>query len=599
LDGNLVLQNEPTPTVSGIELRRAEFATLTDALDYAARGLTGFNYYNGRGELTTTLSYSELREKARALARRLQGLGRGARVALVAHTHPDFMVMFYACQYAALVPVPLPAAIHLGGHQAYVRHLRHMLQDCKAAAAFAPSDFIELLQEAVTGLPVQLTGTLEVFQSLPDQGELPAAPRSDELAYLQYTSGSTRFPRGTMITQASVMHNLEAIFNHGFRLVQEDRFFSWLPYYHDMGLVGIVLGCMATQRSCDFMGSREFAMRPRLWLKLMSQNRATISFSPPFGYALAARRITAKDTESLDLSAWRVAGVGAEMIHEEWLEAFARALAPAGFSRKAFLPCYGMAEVALAVSFSTVGAGMHIDYVDGEHLSDTAEALAFTDGSDARRKGFVNCGVPLPGFEVEVRDERGRVLPERRVGRVFLRGASVMQGYYNSPDTTAEVLSNDGWLNTGDLGYRVNGAMYLTGRAKDLLIINGRNIWPQDLENLAEQQPEVRPTDASAFSVPGSDGTEVAVLVVQCRETEPKAQSELADRLHEAISAEFGIRCLIELVPPHTLPRTSSGKLSRSVTRKEFLERHDEERIREASHRRFLVSDGGKRQVAA
>jgi fatty-acyl-CoA synthase len=509
------------------------------------------------------------------------------------------MVMFYACQYAALVPVPLPAAIHLGGHQAYVRHLRHMLQDCKAVAAFAPSDFIELLQEAVTGLPVKLTGTLEVFQSLPDQGELPAPPRSEELAYLQYTSGSTRFPRGTMITQASVMHNLEAIFNHGFRLVQEDRFFSWLPYYHDMGLVGIVLGCMATQRSCDFMGSREFAMRPRLWLKLMSQNRATISFSPPFGYALAARRITAKDTESLDLSAWRVAGVGAEMIHEEWLEAFAKALAPAGFSRKAFLPCYGMAEVALAVSFSTVGAGMHIDYIDGEHLSDTGEALAFDDGSDARRKGFVNCGVPLPGFEVEVRDERGRVLPERRVGRVFLRGASVMQGYYNSPDTTAEVLSNDGWLNTGDLGYRVNGAMYLTGRAKDLLIINGRNIWPQDLENLAEQQPEVRPTDASAFSVPGSDGTEVAVLVVQCRETEPKAQAELADRLHEAISAEFGIRCLIELVPPHTLPRTSSGKLSRSVTRKEFLERHDEERIREASHRRFLVSDGGKRQAAA
>jgi fatty-acyl-CoA synthase len=211
----------------------------------------------------------------------------------------------------------------------------------------------------------------------------------------------------------------------------------------------------------------------------------------------------------------------------------------------------------------------------------------------------VNCGEPLPGFAVEVRDELGQVLPERQVGRIFLRGPSVMQGYYNSPDTTAEVLSNDGWLNTGDLGYRVDGALYLTGRAKDLLIINGRNIWPQDLESLAEQQPEVRPTDASAFSVPGSDGTEVAVLVVQCRETEPKAQAELADRLHEAISAEFGIRCLIELVPPHTLPRTSSGKLSRSVTRKEFLERHDEERIREASHRRFLVSDGGKRQAAA
>jgi fatty-acyl-CoA synthase len=599
LDGNLVLQNVPTPTASGIDLRRAEFSTLTEALDFAAAGRTGFNYYNGRGELTTVLSYCELRDRARALARRLQGLGRGARVALVAHTHPDFAVMFYACQYAAVVPVPLPAAIHLGGHEAYVRHLRQMVLDCRASAAFAPAEFIELLREAAKGLQVQIAGTLDDFMAMEDKGELPAPPAVHELAYMQYTSGSTRFPRGTMITQASALHNLEAIFNHGFRLTQEDRFCSWLPYYHDMGLVGIVLGCMATQRSCDFMGSREFAMRPRLWLKLMSQNRATISFSPPFGYALAARRITAKDTETLDLSAWRVAGVGAEMIHPEWLNAFAEALAPAGFKPSAFLPCYGMAECALAVSFAPVGGGMKIDYIDGELLSETGEALPLEEGAPTRRKGFINCGGPLPGFEVEVRDEDGQVLPERHVGRVFLRSPSVMVGYYNSPDTTAEVLSADGWLNTGDLGYRVEGSLYLTGRAKDLLIINGRNIWPQDLENLAEQQPEVRPTDASAFSVPGVDGTEVAVLVVQCREQDPKSQAELADRLHEAISVEFGIRCLIELVPPHTLPRTSSGKLSRSVTRKEFLERHDEERLREALHIRFLVSNGGRRPVAA
>jgi fatty-acyl-CoA synthase len=599
LDGNLALQNAPTPTASGVDLRSAEFPTLTEALDYAAQGQTGFNYYNGRGALTTVLPYRELRDRARALARRLQGLGRGSRVALVAHTHPDFVVMFYACQYAALVPVPLPAAIHLGGHEAYVRHLRQMVLDCRAVAAFAPAEFIELLREAAGGLAVRLTGTLEDFQALPDMDALPAPPALDELAYMQYTSGSTRFPRGTMITQSGALHNLEAIFNHGFRLTQRDRFFSWLPYYHDMGLVGIVLGCVATQRSCDFLGSREFAMRPRLWLKLVSQNRATISFSPPFGYALAARRITPKDTESLDLSAWRVAGVGAEMIHPEWLNAFADALAPAGFKPSAFLPCYGMAECALAVSFSPVGGGTQIDYIDGEELSDTGNARPLAEGSGSRRKGFVNCGQPLPGFEVEVRDDDGQLLTERHVGRIFLRSPSVMIGYYNAPEPTAEVLSADGWLNTGDLGYRAGGYLYLTGRAKDLLIINGRNIWPQDLENLAEQQPEVRATDASAFSVSGTDDAEVAVLVVQCREQDPRAQAELADRLHEAISVEFGIRCLIELVPPHTLPRTSSGKLSRSVTRKEFLERHDDERLREAAHIRFLVSDGGRRSVAA
>lgn len=595
---NLVSKLVPTPTASRIALCCAEFSTLTEALDYAADGQTGFNYYDGRGGLITALPYTQLREKARALARRLQGLGRGSKVALVAHTHPDFAVMFYACQYAALVPVPLPAAIHLGGREAYVQHLKQMVLDCQAAAAFAPAEFIDLLREAVADLPVRLAGTIDEFMALEDIGGLPPPPRPEELAYLQYTSGSTRFPRGTMITQAAALHNLDAIFHHGFPLTADDRFFSWLPYYHDMGLVGMVLGCVATQRTCDFLGSREFAMRPRLWLKLMSQNRSTISFSPPFGYALCARRLRASDTAELDLSAWRVAGVGAEMIHPEWLEAFARALAPTGFKASAFLPCYGMAECTLAVSFSPVGCGSQVDYVDGEHLAHSGEALALADDAVARRKGFINCGVPLPGFGVEVRDELGQVLGERRVGRIHLRGPSVMSGYFGNPEATS-VLSADGWLDTGDLGYVAGGSLFITGRAKDLLIINGRNIWPQDIEHLAEMQPEVRPTDASVFSVPGNDGTELAVLVVQCRESEVAGLASLVDRLHEAITAEFGIHCLIELVPPHTLPRTSSGKLSRSTARKEFLERHSEERLKETPPRRFLVSSGNGRRRAA
>jgi fatty-acyl-CoA synthase len=595
----LLVQNKSTPTTSGIPLRRGSFSTLAEALDYAADGQTGFNYYDSRGELTASLPYAELRAKARALARRLQGLGRGSRVALVAHTHPEFAIMFFACQYAALVPVPLPAAIHLGGREAYVQHLRQMTLDCQAAAAFAPSEYIELLQQASAQLPLKMVGTIDEFMAMDDLGELPQPPTSDELAYLQYTSGSTRFPRGTMIKQAAVLHNLEAIFTHGFAVTAEDRFCSWLPYYHDMGLVGILLGCVASQRSVDFLGSREFAMRPRLWLKLMSQNRSTISFSPPFGYALCARRLRPSDTAALDLSAWRVAGVGAEMIHSQWLNAFAQALAPSGFKANAFLPCYGMAECALGVSFSPLGAGSQIDFVDGEQLSQTGEALPLADDAAVRRKGFVNCGAPLPDFEVEIRDDRGVILPERHVGHIHLRSPSVMAGYFGNPEATRNVLSADGWLDTGDLGYFASGSLYVTGRAKDLLIINGRNIWPQDLENVAEQQPEVRPTDASAFSIPGSDGSEFAVLVVHCRELDQDALTSLADRLHEAIAAEFGISCLIELVPPHTLPRTSSGKLSRSIARKEFLERHSGEQLQENPPRRLLISDGNGRRYAA
>ena len=567
-----VTVTEATSTASGIPLRSADFVTLTEALDYAATGRTGANFYDGRGELKTALPYAELRRRARDLALRLQRFGRGARIALVAHTHPDFAVMFYACQYAALVPVPLPAAMHLGGREAFIRHLRLMLCDCDAAAAFAPPEFIELLRSATEGLPVRMTGMLEDFAALEPATALPAPPAPQELAWLQYTSGSMRFPRGTMITQAAALSNLEAIYNHGFRLTPEDRFCSWLPYYHDMGLVGIVLGCVATQRSVDYLASRDFAMRPRLWLRLLSRNRATISFSPPFGYALCARRLRPGDAEGLDLSAWRVAGVGAEMIHPAWLQKFADALAPAGFDARAFLPCYGMAECCLAVSFSPVGAGSQVDRVDGERLSLHGRAEP-AGAAQPRTHSFVNCGKPLPGYEIEIRDTDGRPLPERRCGRIHLRGPSVMYGYFGNAAATREVLSADGWLDTGDLGYCVDGALHITGRAKDLMIINGRNIWPQDIEHLAEQQPELRPTDTSAFSVTGDDGAEMPVLMVQTREIEPARLVSLSDRLLTAIYEEFGIHCLIQLAPPHTLPHTSSGKLSRSTARKEFLER--------------------------
>lgn len=194
--------------------------------------------------------------------------------------------------------------------------------------------------------------------------------------------------------------------------------------------------------------------------------------------------------------------------------------------------------------------------------------------SGGKPVGFVNCGEALPGYEVQIRDENGLTLPDRQVGRIYLRGPSVMSGYFGDPEASREVLSEDGWLYTGDLGYRVNGSLFLTGRAKDLLIINGRNIWPQDIEHLAEQQPELRATHTSAFSIPSGDGGEAAVLVVQCRAMDAQTLAALRERLLQAVYAEFGIECFIDVVPPHTLPRTSSGKLSRSSARKQFLARH-------------------------
>jgi fatty-acyl-CoA synthase len=574
------LSKLPTSTCNSLPLKTSGYRNLAEALDYAAQGLTGCNFYDGRGELETVLPYTTLREQAQALAVRLHRLGlqRGERIALVADTHPEFLVFFFACQYAALVPVPLPAAVHLGGRSAYIEHLNAMLRDCQARAAFAPSSFVDFLNDAAADLDLLCTGTLADFMALPAAEQLPAPAAADELAYLQYTSGSTRFPRGTMITQQAVLANLAGILQYGVQIRRGDRFTSWLPFYHDMGLVGLILGPVISQLSVDYLGTREFAMRPRLWLKLMSQNQATISFSPPFGYALCARRVRETDLDNYDLSAWRVAGVGAEMIRSSWLHQFGEALAPAGFNETAFLPCYGMAECSLAVSFAPLGQGLEVDRLDADQLAQERIARPI-DGDvpqdDNRRiSEFVNCGRPLPDYQVEIRDPQGQALPERHCGVIYLRGPSVMRGYANNPEASAEALCEGGWLNTGDVGYRAGDSLIITGRAKDVLIINGRNIWPQDLEYVAEQQPEVRPEDASAFAIGAEDGTEVAVLVVQCREQDAFRQAELVERLKQRIQSEFGIACLIELVPLHTLPRTSSGKLSRSGARLDFFKRN-------------------------
>jgi fatty-acyl-CoA synthase len=343
-----------------------------------------------------------------------------------------------------------------------------------------------------------------------------------------------------------------------------------------MGLVGMVLAPLAAQVSVDFLSPRDFAMRPRLWLKLMSENRGTISFSPPFGYELCQMRLRPNDVKALDLRSWRVAGVGAEPITPEPLRRFSGALAPAGFNKNAFVAGYGMAESTLAVSFSPLGQGLIADTVDRDHLANFQKAIQVSTATGDMTSGvktFVSCGEPLPGYDVQVRNEHGRVLPERQVGTLFIRGPSVMRGYFNDDEATRDALSEDGWFDTGDLAYRIANSIIITGRAKDLIIINGRNVWPQDLESIAEQQPEVRTGDASAFSLPGADGTDKAVLLVQCRDPEKATGSDLAVNIKSRIRREFGIDCKIELVPRHTLPRTTSGKLSRSKARKDYIQR--------------------------
>ncbi|OPY89391.1 MAG: putative ligase [Syntrophus sp. PtaU1.Bin208] len=570
---------EATPTLnSHVPLRRADFSTLVEALDYASQGQTGYNFYSVRGDLLTVLPYATLREEAQSLAKKLANMGvaRGSRMALVADTNPDFVRFFFACQYAGLTPVPLPAQLQLGGGKAYVARLKRLLSDCQAELAMASDAFLPFLTEASEGSQVRFLGTPQDYSILAETHKPlnPVAPT--DLAYLQYTSGSTRFPRGVMINQKTVLSNLAAISRDGIKSREGDRAVSWLPFFHDMGLVGLLLCPMAIQVSVDFLNTLHFAMRPRTWLKIISENRGTISFSPPFGYELVARRLRDDDWDKYDLRSWRVAGVGAEMIRPESLRSFADRLRPCGFDERAFLPCYGMAECSLAVTFGTQGQTLQTDHVDADLLSEHQIAVPVNPqagNGKGRYNTFVNCGSPLSGYELEIRDSEGQVLPERHCGVLYVRGPSVMSGYFANPESTKAVLSEDGWLNTGDIAYQIGSDVVITGREKDMIIIHGRNIWPQDIECVAESQPELGSRDALAFSVPGPDGAEQAVVMVQCYVADKQKSIELEERIQRLIHADLGILCKVVLVPQDSLPHTTSGKPSRSSARKEYLRR--------------------------
>jgi fatty-acyl-CoA synthase len=566
--------------VNTVPLRHGDFATLAEALDYAAAGVTGANFYAG-GKLVTALPYRTLRKQATELAHRLATLGlpRGSRLAIVAETNADFLRFFFACQYAGLVPVALPSSVNLGGHDAFVHKLNGMLQAADASIAVASDGFLGLLGEAVQGLKLAMWGAPAAFDALARDDAALKPLTADEIAYLQFTSGSTGTPKAAMIPGHALMANLQGSAGPGLGLRDDDRFVSWLPFYHDMGLVGCLLTVMAAQRSIDYLDTREFAMRPRRWLELMSQSKATIAYSPPFGYDMCARRVRPGDIASYDLSHWRVAGIGAEPIHPEVPARFAEMLAPAGFNANALVPSYGMAEASLAVSFSPVGKGIVVEWIDADELSENLLAVPAVEGTGT---GFVRCGGPLPGHELEIWNDAGEHLADLHVGRIMVRGPSVMSGYFRQPEKTASVLADDGWLDTGDIGYVVDGEVVVTGRHKDMIIVNGRNIWPQDIEHIVERQPELRSQDASAFSVPGPSGAEVAVVVVQCNTVDPEAREALVHRIRRELIEELGITCLIELVPRHTLPRTSSGKLSRSATRRGYLERRAQELVPEA-----------------
>ena len=411
------------------------------------------------------------------------------------------------------------------------------------------------------------------LMALPAHGARLTPMDKTEAAYIQYSSGSTSAPKGVLISQRAITANVRGILQHGLRVRADDRAFSWLPLYHDMGLVGFCLSPMMGQVSVDYLATSAFARRPALWLKLMSENRSTVCYSPSFGYDLAARRVTA-DMASLDLSAWRAAGIGGDMVRNDVLQAFAKAFAANGFDARAFLPSYGMAESTLAITFCDLDAPPRIDVVDRAHYKLSRRAVPATPGAKLtpeRTRTFVACGRPIPGHKIEIRDDNGRVLGPREIGHIVVSGPSLMSGYFRNSEATAATMGRDGFMATGDMGYWLDGELVITGRAKDLILHNGRNIWPQDIEWAAEQIEPVRSGDAAAFAVEGPDDADQVVVLVQCRLNDAEAMEALRRQIAARVHQVAGVECDVVLVAPKSLPFTSSGKLSRQAAKKGYL----------------------------
>jgi fatty-acyl-CoA synthase len=577
----------------------ADFGSLPEALDYASRGQNGINFYSGRGQLQHSLTYGRLRSRAIDLARRLLALGpkRGDRVAITAEMEPDFVVAFFACQYAGLQAVPLPVPTGLGGRQGYEEQLARVVHSSQSRIILGSEPLLQHLYRATDGLDIVAISTVSelMTRDASDEDLMPLGP--DEPSHVQYSSGSTRNPLGIVINQTALMANARSVGRHGLKLRPGDRAASWLPFYHDMGLIGFMLIPITCQIPIDYIYTDGFARRPLEWLRLISDNRCTLAYSPTFGYELCVRRASTAQNLSLDLSCWRGAGIGGELIRPETLNNFAETFGPHGFDAGAFVPSYGLAEATLAFSFGELGHGVDVDTIDKESLINNSKAVYAANGhapvngnghAKANGHGYLNgasleprdvrrfafCGTPLPGYAVEIRDRVGNVLPERHVGSVFISGPSLMAGYDRAPDATSRALDEGGWLDTGDMGYMIGGRLVITGRQKDLIIVNGRNIWPQDLEWHAEENVEdVRSRDAAAFSIEDDEsGKEIPVMLVQCRLQDPDARVRLRDEVHAAVFRNAGIDCRIVLIPPRSLPFTTSGKLSRAKAKQAYMQ---------------------------
>lgn len=539
-----------------------DMKTLNEALERAAELTDCGVRILDRRQRETWLDWAEIHRRSAVVAGGLRALGveKGEIVGLFYPTGEEFFAGFFGVLLAGAVPAPLYPPVRLGRLAEYQVRTARMLRAAGICRALTDGNLRRILGEALR----QAGCRGYTLAELPKGPKVAETVKADSLGLVQFSSGTTMDPKPVALTHEALMAQTTSL--NSFWPDTEARRHtgvSWLPLYHDMGLIGCVFTVLERPSTLTLIPPELFVARPAVWLRTLSRYRATISPAPNFAFGLCVEKIRDEELVGLDLSEWRVALCGAEAVVPAVLRRFAERFAPCGFRPESLTPVYGLSEAALAVTFSDLDRS----------FSSRTVSRSGRETTPGGRREVVSVGRPLPGFDIEVRDEDGKVLAEEEEGRVWIRGPSLMREYLNQPRATAAVLKQ-GWLDTGDLGFLHRRELYVSGRAKDVLIVRGANHAPEEIEAIVSELDEVRSGCAAAVGhLPeGAGREEIWLFVERVRSQRDGEADEVVESCKHQVLAHAGISIdRVEVLEPGTLPRTSSGKIRRQKALELFL----------------------------
>ncbi|MEA3276933.1 MAG: AMP-binding protein [Pseudomonadota bacterium] len=529
-------------------------------------------YLYGERDEPETITYAALADGAQVLAAGLQArrLLPGQSVAIMLPTGRDYLFSFFGILLAGGIPVPIYPPLRPSQLEDHLRRHAGILANVHALLLITVAE-AQRVGRLLLGQVDTLRGVVTTQQLAATAADFGGPPiRAQDTAFLQYTSGSTGQPKGVILTHANLLANIRAM-GEAVQADSTDVFVSWLPLYHDRGLIGAWLSSLYYGIPLVLLSPLAFLTRPARWLWAIHRHRGTLTAAPNFAYELCLAKVTERDLEGLDLGSLRLAFNGAEPVSPNAVRRFNERFAPYGFRPQAMTPVYGLAEVAVGLAFPPLGRGVRIDRIQREPFAALGKAIP-AEASSEHVLEFVACGQPLPGYQIRIVDTAGRELPEREEGRLKLQGPSATSGYLRNPEATRGLFDGH-WLDSGDLAYMAEGDVYLTGRVKDIIIRGGRNIYPSELEEAVGDIPGIRKGCVAVFGSPDPvGGTERLIAVAETRETAPAAREALALRIQEVVTDRLGLPPDdVVLTPPHTVLKTSSGKIRRAAV-SEFYE---------------------------